>query len=349
MAVAKVDLPTIQALMEASTVRTQTRILSLLLLLPFCHSSLLLAPSTLCRRPRLEDSISPHEDQCRLEHSYEFYEAVFAARGVLEVNGTELERSLQLLNTRYSMHAAVLVYARWCPFSRALVPMFDSLSSSFPSIYHFAVEEASLHPSAYAYYGVHSFPVLFFHNKTVKVRYQGPRTYEALTRFYKGFSGFQPVVRQREIADGLKRGELGRSLRVLEERKLQDEFYLVLSFIFLVTRVLLYLLPRVMNALKQRWAGKCPPWKAHRILLQRVVIGSFEKKRPTSTVSQPFKGKNLKTDFTQETGKVLLSVPRWPSSSLAPVSLAEGGSSSKSGAKEDVRDNGHVFKNYSWA
>lgn len=335
--------------MEASTLRAPTLLVFLLLLLPLCHSSLSLAPSTLCRRPRLEDSIVVDEDQCRLDHGDEFHTVVFATRGVLEVNGTDLERSLQLLNTRESMYAAVLVYARWCPFSRAVVPVFDSLASTFPSIYHFAVEEAALQPSAYSYYGVHSFPVLFFHNKTAKVRYQGSRTYEAITRFYREFSGFQPVVHRHETADGPKfstRGELGLSARVLEKRKLQDELYLILSFIFLVSRVLFYLLPRAMNVVKQHWAEKFLFWKAHRSMLRRVV-GNFEQKRDTNTTSKSIKGKSPKTDFTQETGKVLLSVPGWPSSSLAPVSLAEG-SSSKTGAKEDVRDNGHVFKNYLW-
>jgi thiol-disulfide isomerase/thioredoxin len=44
------------------------------------------------------------------------------------------------------MFAAVLVYAKWCPFSRELRPVFEALSSAFPSIYHFSVEESALQP-----------------------------------------------------------------------------------------------------------------------------------------------------------------------------------------------------------
>lgn len=43
--------------------------------------------------------------------------------------------------------------------------------------------------SALSQHGVHSFPVLFLHNKTVKVRYHGPRTVEAISEFYKAFTG----------------------------------------------------------------------------------------------------------------------------------------------------------------
>eukprot|EP00250_Pteridium_aquilinum_P034534 c7718_g1_i1 orf=301-1305(+) len=333
--------------MEASTLRRLARLFFLLLWVPFCQSLHPPSPSSLCRRPRLEESIFVQENQCPLD---ELHTELFTRRGVLEVNGSALERSLRLLNTRDSMYAAVLVYARWCPFSRALLPVFYSLASTFPFVYHFAVEETALQPSAFSYYGVHSFPVLILHNKTAKVRYQGSRTYEAIAEFYKEVSGFQPVTYHYEIADrgkSSKRGELELSARLSENGKMHDDLYLTFSFIFLFLRVLFYLLPRFLKAVKQYWVQKNLSWQGHRSLLRRVVFGNFEQKRASNAASKSYKGKSPKMDFTQETGKALLSVPGWPSSSLAAVSLAEG-SSSKTGAKEDVHDNGHVFKNYLW-
>lgn len=326
----KPDFQIVEAPMDAWTLRVLTHLVSVLLFLP-CYQSLLLpASSTLCKRPTLEEFVSVGENQCPLDRRDEFRTVDFAARGVVEVNGLQLERSLKLMFTQEGMHAAVLVYARWCPFSRELLPVFDSLASTFPSIYHFVVEESALQPSAYSYYGVHSFPVLLLHNKTVKVRYQGPRSYEAIARFYKEYSGFQPVVCHHESA--VNRKEAGPLARVFERRPLRDEFYLLFAVIFLVSRVLLNLLPRLMNTVKQQWYERFLFWKARRSLLPGVFLGcSKQILVDTNSTRKSIKGKSPKTDFTQETGKVLLSVPGWPSSSLSSVTLAEGSSSRTGG------------------
>lgn len=43
--------------------------------------------------------------------------------------------------------------------------------------------------SVLSQYGVHSFPVLFMHNRTARVRYYGPRQLESLILFYQNYTG----------------------------------------------------------------------------------------------------------------------------------------------------------------
>ncbi|KAI5055683.1 hypothetical protein GOP47_0029204 [Adiantum capillus-veneris] len=315
-------------LMEIWALRVRSCLAFLLLGWPVCFGSPLTSISTICERPRLEGVVE--NNWCPTDHDYELQTKVFPKRGVFEVNGTDLERYLHVLNSRETMYAAVLVYARWCPFSRALLPLFNSLSSSFPSVYHFAVEESVLQRSAFSNYGVNSFPILFFHNKTTKVRYQGKRTFEGISKFYKHYSGLQPVIYQFEKVDKvapLNRGDRQLSTSLFQKGKLHDDVYLLLSFLFLLSRGLIYLLPKLSSLVKQYCAHKEVSFQAYQSMLLEAVFGKFQRKRNIHTVT-----KCLKTDLRQETGKVLLSVPGWPSSSLAAVSFAEG-SGSKHGVK----------------
>jgi hypothetical protein len=45
--------------------------------------------------------------------------------------------------------------------------------------------------SVLSQYGVHSFPVIFVHNKTSRVRYHGSRTLEDFVYFYQNYTGKQ--------------------------------------------------------------------------------------------------------------------------------------------------------------
>jgi thiol-disulfide isomerase/thioredoxin len=57
-----------------------------------------------------------------------------------EVVDTEL--NLRRRGTSYS----ILFYAAWCPFSNKFRPIFEALSTMYPQIQHFAVEESSATP-----------------------------------------------------------------------------------------------------------------------------------------------------------------------------------------------------------
>lgn len=114
-------------------------------------------------------------------------------------------------------YVALLFYASWCPFSRMFRPIFSILSSLYPSIPHFAIEESTIRPrfvidrvisvhflivifwrwritsitfySILSKYGVHGFPTLFILNSTMRVRYHGSRTPGSLIAFYSDVTG----------------------------------------------------------------------------------------------------------------------------------------------------------------
>lgn len=48
--------------------------------------------------------------------------------------------------------------------------------------------------SVLSQYGVHSFPILFIHNRTARVRYYGPRNLEYLKRFYQNYTGTESMA-----------------------------------------------------------------------------------------------------------------------------------------------------------
>lgn len=64
------------------------------------------------------------------------------------VKGDEvsLHRALNIVHTKSHEYVAVLFYASWCPFSRIFRPRFSILSSLYPSIPHFAIEESTIRP-----------------------------------------------------------------------------------------------------------------------------------------------------------------------------------------------------------
>lgn len=320
-------------LMGVSIRWASTRLVLLLFWVVFCKNSLALSSpssSTICWRHKLEDAVLVQGNQCPDSDGNPAHkENLMASSRVTEVNGTTLESALQKLKTQDNMYVAVLVHARWCPFSRSLRPMFDSLSSAFPSICHLVVEEAALQSSAFSQSEVHSFPALFLHNKTARVRYHGFRTVDGIGQFYEDFTGLGPLKQSNRGTDGRaspsKKREPELSATPLE-RVLHDDVYLMLATIFLVLRVLCFLLPGLLSIVKHHLA-RHTSWQVHRGYLRRIILRGFEQEWHRNGASRQVKGKNLKKDLTQETGKVLLSVPRWPSSPLAAVTLAEGSSS----------------------
>ncbi|KAK8308991.1 hypothetical protein V6Z12_D02G099300 [Gossypium hirsutum] len=95
-----------------------------------------------------------------------------------------LQKALNMVHRNIHEYVAVLFYASWCPFSRSFRPSFLTLSSSYPSIPHFAIKESAVRPSILSKYGVHGFPTLFLLNSKMRVRYHGNRSFESLSTFY---------------------------------------------------------------------------------------------------------------------------------------------------------------------
>lgn len=63
---------------------------------------------------------------------------------LLKVRGDAVDKELNLRCTGAS--CSILFYAAWCPFSSKFRPIFEALSTMFPQIHHFAVEESSATP-----------------------------------------------------------------------------------------------------------------------------------------------------------------------------------------------------------
>lgn len=66
----------------------------------------------------------------------------------LLVKGNEvaLQKALHMVHKNTHDYVALLFYASWCPFSGTFRPSFSVLSSLFPSVPHFAIEESAVRP-----------------------------------------------------------------------------------------------------------------------------------------------------------------------------------------------------------
>jgi thiol-disulfide isomerase/thioredoxin len=103
------------------------------------------------------------------------------------VRGEAIAKELNLRHRGVTY--SVLFYAAWCPFSSKFRPIFEALSTMFPQIYHFTVEESSAMPSLFSRYGVRGFPAILLVNETTMVRYWGPKDLSSLVDFYKETTG----------------------------------------------------------------------------------------------------------------------------------------------------------------
>ncbi|KAB5568703.1 hypothetical protein DKX38_002496 [Salix brachista] len=109
--------------------------------------------------------------------------------GVTEGDEISLQKALNLVQKYSHEYVALLFYASWCPFSSTFRPSFSILSSFYPVIPHFAIEESSIRPSILSKYGVHGFPTLVLLNSTIRVRYHGSRALGSLVAFYSDVTG----------------------------------------------------------------------------------------------------------------------------------------------------------------
>jgi thiol-disulfide isomerase/thioredoxin len=181
------------------------------------------------------------------------------------LNETTLEKALDLVHSSNGTYIAVLYYATWCPFSRQVRPVYDVLSTMFPTVHHVAVEESSVRPSVLSQYGVHSFPILFMHNRTARVRYYGSRNLEYLIRFYQNYTGLSATEgeprKKEDCAFARLVYDAGTDAKegcpypwaISPEKWLQDDMYLNLAVVFLVLRLVYLLVPALVLRLKVRW------------------------------------------------------------------------------------------------
>eukprot|EP01018_Ginkgo_biloba_P007501 Gb_37627 [translate_table: standard] len=286
--------------------------------------------------PSSQDFVLPCQDTCMAADIRPHGNRSFDSSRVTELDEVSLERALDIVKTDIGTYMAVLFYASWCPFSKACRPVFDVLSSMFPSIHHVAVEESALRPR----YGVHSFPSLFLQNQTSRMRYHGLRQLESLVDFYKNITGMEPVSPDF-LAQGMssRLSGLGMSKSIESgehcpyswakspEKILQQDTYLILAILFLVLRMLHFLFPKILLWVKQLW--KRHVWPVNVAIVREnpptfleQILFIFNLNRIRSSL------KFCKTGNFQEGA---MNARAWASTSLASVSLGEG-SSSKAGS-----------------
>ncbi|CAN8269864.1 unnamed protein product [Cochlearia groenlandica] len=181
----------------------------------------------------------------------------------IQIDGHSLDR-LMALNHNREAYMSLLFYASWCPFSRALRPKFDMLSSMFPQIQHLAVEHSQALPSVFSRYGIHSLPTILMVNQTLKARYHGQKDLTSLIEFYEEATGLQPVhyVAEAEPTTSLDSANdnlitwlrKGTSIREIFKR----DPILVLSLLFICLQIAILVFPVAESRMKALWASYVP-------------------------------------------------------------------------------------------
>ncbi|XP_008782161.2 5'-adenylylsulfate reductase-like 4 [Phoenix dactylifera] len=215
------------------------------------------APPTegLCPRVSAGDSILGHRNSCT---AVDFPAHNEHSSSVIEGGEHALSRALQLIYSMQGASVAVLFYASWCPFSKIFRPSFDVLSSLYPTVRHFAVEESLIGRSILSRYGVRGFPTLFIMNCTYRVQYHGSRRTNSLVAFYSDITGIKPESLDPsslevtvgssslvEFVEETNRKNCPYSWSRTPEKLLQQNTYLALATFFLLLRLLYFLLSKL--------------------------------------------------------------------------------------------------------
>lgn len=254
----------------------------------------------------------------------------FGFNGVTEGDAVSLQRALNMVHKNSYDYVAVLFYASWCPFSRTFRPTFSILSSLYPSIPHFAIEESAIRPSILSKYGVHGFPTLFILNSTMRVRYHGSRTPGSLVAFYGDVTGIRTASLDHISLDKIgspstqkKHGSAEQescpfSWARSPENMLRQETYLALATTFVVLRLLHLIFPTLLVFVRCAW----------RMYIRNMRFGSMLEhpiaylKRAawlSNSLKEPCKRSNLQGGA--------MNAKAWASKSLATVSIGDASTS----------------------
>ncbi|KAK6945432.1 hypothetical protein RJ641_026534 [Dillenia turbinata] len=178
----------------------------------------------------------------------------------LQVNGSFLDRSLNF--ELGNVYIAVLFYASWCPFSHSSHELFETLSSMFPQIQHLVIEKSSAMPSVFSRYGVHSLPSILILNQKLRVKYHGPKDLPSLVKFYEKTTGLQPtqyLVWDESLGSGMIEKTIMQPMHGSSVKEiLNSELYLALSLMFLILRLVLLILPKVLSCVRTFWNSYVP-------------------------------------------------------------------------------------------
>ncbi|KAK1305979.1 5'-adenylylsulfate reductase-like 5 [Acorus calamus] len=289
--------------------------LPLLILLFLCIPAVRSADST-CdpSRPPSDAILDDLRSQCPLRLSRYL---------PLEVNGEILDRELS--HFQKNNYYSILFHASWCPFSRRARSTFDVLSSMYPQITHFIVEESSAMPSVFSRYGVHSLPALMIANQTTRVWHHGPKDLGSFVLFYRRVTRLDPEVYLTEASSD--HVETERSFGPWEgsaREIIAREPYLTFSVLFLCLKLkaFLNLFPELRSRLKS-FVNKYV-WRINLAISFGETSQLLEKALHVIDVKKVWS--KLKLCKTRNFRKGAKNARSW-ASSLASVSLGESSSS----------------------
>ncbi|KAJ4955888.1 hypothetical protein NE237_012671 [Protea cynaroides] len=249
---------------------------------------------------------------------------------VMEGDEISLQKAMNLVNRNSDEYVSMLFYASWCPFSRTCRPTFTLLSSLYPSIRHFSVEESAIRPSILSRYRVHGFPTLILLNSSMWVHYHGSRTLSSLVSFYTDVTGIKPLsVHKMSIEKSANPSNLAKVEYSEQERRpfswprspqniLQQESYLALATTFVLLRFLYFLYPTLLACAQYIW---------RRHICNTILVRLW--KLPLAYLNQAVQVFNLLKDPCKRSNlqEGAMNARVWASKSLASVSIGEASSS----------------------
>ncbi|KAL7583355.1 5'-adenylylsulfate reductase-like 4 [Lactuca sativa] len=253
----------------------------------------------------------------------------FGVLGVIEGDETSLQKALSMVHKNAGNYVVVLFYASWCPFSRTFRPTLSQMSSLYPSIAHFAIEESVIRPSILSKYGVHGFPTLFVLNSTMRVRYHGSRTPTSLVAFYTNVTGIKAEsVNATSLGETIHEHTNQNNINEPEncpfswakspENMFRHETYLTLATIFVVLRLFYLGYPFIITCAHVSWRRRNVNirfktlWE-HPLAYMNRAIQLF------TSLTEPCKRSNLHGAMNAKAA--------WASKSLASVSFGEASTS----------------------
>ncbi|KAF5740238.1 5'-adenylylsulfate reductase-like 4-like [Tripterygium wilfordii] len=278
---------------------------------------------SVCPVESLMDSMLGHrEGYCYLNGGADFAHIT----GVIEGDEVLLQKALNMVHKHRHEYIALLFYASWCPFSKTFRPSLSILSSLYPSIPHFTVEESAVRPSILSKYGVHGFPTLFLLNSTMRVRYHGPRTLGSLIAFYSDVTGVEPLSLDSISLDKIGQASNQEKHDNVEVEScpffwarspvnlLRQEAYLVLATAFVVLRLLYLVSPRLLLFAQFVWRRSIQ-FERLESLLEHSLAYLNRAKQLLNYAKEPCKLRNFQGGA--------MNARVWASKSLATVSIGD--------------------------
>ncbi|KAJ4745655.1 5'-adenylylsulfate reductase-like 5 [Rhynchospora pubera] len=243
----------------------------------------------------------------------------------MEVDGKSLYTLVEGIRaSRSGSFYSILFYAKWCPFSSKFRPMFDTLSYMFPQVMHLALEESTATSSLFTRLGIHSVPSLVLLNGTSLNRFTDTKDISSLVAFYRKNTGFEPVA----FFDVQPRDDTFTPIWLQDiplKEKIAADPYLALSMLFVLLKVVLWILPLVWPHLRAFWVVYAQGIKLkvvagmHHILERAAHV--LDVKRLWNKLKHFNKKRNLRSGAK--------SARVWASSLASSVALGDSPSSSR--------------------